>query len=181
MARRVATVAAGLLASAVAVGPLAACTDDQTASPESFCDSLRRVPSLTSVFTGFADQDASRLDRSLSDAEAAFDRLRDTAPDEIAPDVTEVVDLVQAVIDGVRAHPTDPDAAAAEIRAAVDDHPDAVTSSLAVADYARTQCDVELNPTVPEDPDEAGTTADADADPDTTGGTDGEDPPEGGL
>lgn len=173
MARRVATLAAGLLASAVAVGPLAACTDDQTASPESFCDSLRRVPSLASVFTGFADQDASRLDRSLRDAEASFGRLRDTAPDEIAPDVTEVVDLVQAVIDGVRSHPTDPDAAAAEIRAAVNDHPDAVASSRAVADYARSQCDVELNPTVPEDPDET----------DGTGTTEIIDdaPPEGGL
>jgi hypothetical protein len=177
MRRLAATFATGLVAATAVTGALAGCTDDQTASPRSFCDSLRRVPALASVFTGFADQDAGRLDRSLDEAEAAFGQLRESAPEAIEPDVTEVVDLVQVVIDGVRANPTDPDAAAAEIRAAVDDHPDAVTSSLAVADYARTQCDVELNPTVPEDP----TPADPTGDTDTTGDVDGDFQPEGGL
>jgi hypothetical protein len=177
---RVPRTVAGALVLAAAAGLVVGCSDEPEASPETFCGALRQVPSLASVFTGFADQDPGRLDRSLDDAEAAFGRLRETAPDDIAPDVDEVVDLVQAVIDGVRANDTDPEAAAADIRAAVDDHPDAVTSSLAVADYARNQCNVELNPTVPEDP-TVTTTSEGGGSEGTTDDTTADGAPVGGL
>lgn len=173
----------GVLALAASAAILAGCSDEPEASPETFCDALRLVPSLATVFTGFADQDAGRLDRSLDAAEEAFGRLRDTAPDDIAPDVDEVVDLVQVVIDAVWANRSDPEAAAAEIRAAVGDHPDANTSSRAVADYARKQCDVELNPTVPQDPTAttSGDSGGSDDSGDTTGATTGDGAPVGGL
>ena len=85
-----------------------------------------------------------------------------------------------AVIDGLRANDADPEAAAADLRAAVDDHPDAVTSSLAVADYARNQCNVELNPTVPEDP-TVTTTSEGGGSEGTTDDTTADGAPVGGL
>ena len=145
---RVPRTVAGALVLAAAAGLVVGCSDEPEASPETFCGALRQVPSLASVFTGFADQDPGRLDRSLDDAEAAFGRLRETAPDDI--------------------------------RAAVDDHHDAVTSSLAVADYARSQCNVELNPTVPEDP-TVTTTSEGGGSEGTTDDTTADGAPVGGL
>lgn len=134
-----------MAAAAIAVVFLGGCTDDEPTAA-SFCDELGQAPSLAAVLTGFADQDPTQLQRQLDDAEAQYDDLRDTAPDVIAPDVDRTVELVDAVIAAVRADRDDPAAAAAAIRDVVDDHPDATTSGLAVADYAREQCEVELNP-----------------------------------
>ena len=81
---------------------LGACTAETKTSAEDFCGDLRRTPSLASVLTGFADQDADQLDRALDDAEEAFTALERSAPDEIRSDVEALVALVQAVIDGGR-------------------------------------------------------------------------------
>lgn len=122
-----------------------ACSDDE---PEvgSFCDELRQVPALASVLTGFADQDPTRLDAQLDEAESQYADLRESAPEVIEPDVASTVDLVDALIAAVRTDRDDPVAAAAGVRAVIEDHPEAETSGLAVADYARTECDIELNP-----------------------------------
>ena len=121
------------------------CSDDE---PEvgSFCDELRQAPALADVLTGFADQDAARLDEQLDEAEAQYGDLRVAAPEAIKPDVDQTVDLVDAVIGAVRADSGDPAAAADRIRSVIAEFPDAQTAGLAVADYARTECDVELNP-----------------------------------
>jgi len=161
---RLVSAAVGII---VMVGSVSACTADESASSTDFCSALRRVPSLASVLSGFADQQPGQLTRALDDAETAFEHLGEAAPEEIAPDVTAVVDLVRAVIDAVRTNPSDPDEAAAAVRAAVKEHDRAVTSSLAVADYARTKCHVELNPTVPRD---TATTTDATSTSPTTEG-----------
>ena len=155
---RVAVVAVGI--SLLAVG----CSDDE---PEvgSFCDELRQVPSLASVLTGFADQDPERLDARLDEAATQYADLRESAPEVIAPDVASTVDLVDALIAAVRSDRDDPVEAAAGVRKVIGDHPEAETSGLAVADYARTECDVELNP---------GQGADGDAE---AGGAEGEVPP----
>ena len=66
------------------------------------------------------------------------------------------------MIAAVRANSTDPVAAAAAVRDVVDDHPEASTASLAVADYASQRCQVELNPTVETDADTPAVTEGAD-------------------
>lgn len=153
---------------------LGACTAETKTSAEDFCGDLRRTPSLASVLTGFADQDADQLDRALDDAEEAFTALERSAPDEIRSDVEALVALVQAVIDGVRDNPNDPEAAAASITKAVKKHSSAMTSGLAVSNYALTQCDLVLNTPVPED---SATTGGSSPDPgESTGGS-----TEGGL
>ena len=147
MATRV-TVA--VVASAVLLVGASACTRDK-ASQGSFCEELRQVPTLASVISGFADQDLSQLESRLDETMDQFEDLRASAPDEIGSDVDRTVDLVEAVVEAVRANHSDPDAAAAQVRAVVADHPEAETSSRAVTDYAREQCRIELNPTVPAD------------------------------
>lgn len=133
------------MAALVCFGAFAGCSDDEPAVG-SFCDELRQAPSLAAVLTGFADQDAGQLDQQLDEAEAQYADLREAAPAEIGPDVERTVDLVGAVIVAVRSESDDPVAAAAAVRSVIADHPDAETSALAVADYARNECDVELNP-----------------------------------
>lgn len=137
---------------------LAGCADEEP-SVGSFCDELRQAPSLAAVVTGFADQDPSRLTAALDDTAEAYADVRAAAPDDIAPDVDRTVDLVDAVIDAIRRHGDDPVAAAAAVREVVAAMPDAGTSSLAVADYARAECQLELNPAVPDD-DQAPPTSD---------------------
>lgn len=140
--RRVRWGAAALICvAALTVG----CSDDEPAVG-SFCDELRQAPSLAAVLTGFADQDANQLDGQLDEAEAQYGDLRATAPEEIEPDVERTVDLVDAVIAAVRSESDDPVAAAEAVRTVIADHPDAEISALAVADYARSNCDIELNP-----------------------------------
>jgi hypothetical protein len=167
---RGAAAALAICSSAVAV----ACSDDEPAVG-SFCDELKQAPSLASVLAGFADQDPARLDDQLDRASAEYDDLRDAAPSEIAPDVARTVDLVHDVIEAVRTDRDDPVAAAEGVRVVIADHPDAETSSLAVADYARQECGLELNPgrgaDQPEgDGDDTDPTDDAGGDGPQTGG-----------
>jgi hypothetical protein len=137
------TVATAAVAGLALLG--AGCSDDEPAVG-SFCDELRQAPSLAAVLTGFADQDAAQLDEQLDEAEAQYGDLRESAPDVIEPDVKSTVDLVDAVIAAVREERDDPVAAAEGVRNVLADHPDAETAGLAVADYARAECDVDLNP-----------------------------------
>lgn len=132
---------------------LGGCSKNETGSDQAFCDDLRRVPSLASVLTGFSEMSPAKLTEALDDAEASFAQLRRSAPEDLSDEVDRVVELVMAVIDGVRANATDPVAAAETIRKAVAAHPRAEEAGLAVAEAARTRCSVELNPTVVENPD----------------------------
>lgn len=127
-----------------------ACTKDQ-GSTEAFCREVRLVPPLASVVSGYAEADPATLDQRLDEAAAAYRRLADAAPSDVRGDVRTMTDLVDAVLDAVRANDGDPDATAADLRAAMKRHEGAQAASLAVAAFARTHCDVELNPTVPPD------------------------------
>lgn len=147
------------LAAVLVVSLLAGCSKDETGSDQAFCDDLRRVPSLASVLTGFSEMTPAKLTGALDDAEASFAQLRESAPEDLRDDVDRVVDLVMAVIEGVRANATDPVAAAETIRKAVAAHPRAEEAGLAVAEAARARCSVELNPTVVENPDPTGSSS----------------------
>ena len=98
-----------------------------------------------------AEADPATLDQRLDEAAAAYRRLADAAPSDVRGDVRTMTDLVDAVLDAVRANDGDPDATAADLRAAMKRHEGAQAASVAVAAFARTHCDVELNPTVPPD------------------------------
>ncbi|CAN5408917.1 hypothetical protein BH10ACT1_BH10ACT1_18720 [soil metagenome] len=135
--------------AALALGSVAACSKDSGSEAE-FCREVKEIPTLDSVVAGFADTEPSALDARLDDASAAYAALRRSAPDDIADSVDEVTDLVDAVIDAVRSHPDDPEAAAAQLRTAVEDHPGGAAASEQVVAYASEHCQVELDPSVEE-------------------------------
>ena len=131
--------------AALAVASLVGCSKE-SGSQESFCADLRKVPTLESVVADYADADPDELATRLDEAEAAFEQLRDSAPEEIDADVDAMVDLVVEILDTVRDHQEDPDAVANDLRDAMKGRLGAAKSSLRVAAYGATKCDVTLNP-----------------------------------
>lgn len=120
-------------------------------SQEAFCTQVRKVQPLEVLLAGFTEADPVELARRLDNGADDYAALLDASPGAIRGDVGQVVDLVDAVIAAVRAHRNDPEAAGAQVRVAVADHPKAAASSTAVATYAKDRCGVDLNPTVVDD------------------------------
>lgn len=136
---------AALSTAAVLLLVSGSCTTDP-GSEEAFCDQVGEVPTMGVLLAGFADADPVELERRLDAGATAYEGLRDEAPEQIRGRVSEVVDLVTAMIDAVRANPDDPDALAADLRAAVAEQPEIEQAATEVEAYARTTCGVELDP-----------------------------------
>ena len=140
--RLVGGVAAVLLALTAAGG----CGSDDAGSSRSFCAALRSAPTLESVVAGFTGVDDAELSRRLDRAATAYDHVERTAPDEVGDDVDTVVAVVDAVIDAVRTHPDDRQAAMASVREATGTSPDLAEAATRIAGYAADECDLDLNP-----------------------------------
>lgn len=122
-----------------------ACTTD-AGSEEAFCDQVGEVPTMGVLLAGFADADPVELERRMDAGMTAYASLRDEAPEQIRGQVSEVVDLVTAMIDAVRANPNAPEALAADLRTVVAEHPEVEEAATEVEAYARTTCGIELDP-----------------------------------
>ena len=142
-------VAIALLTTFGALGA-PACSKDQ-GSQAAFCRQIRTVPPLASVISGFANEDPTELQNRLGAARTAYTELGEAAPKEIAADVKISIDLVEAVIDAVATKGDDPEAVATQVRRVVKADTGAAAASTRVAAYAKKNCDVDLNPTVPPD------------------------------
>ena len=125
----------------------AGCSRDH-GSKEAFCKEIKRVPSLDTVVEGFADADPQELAARLHAANASYAALHDAAPKQIRSQVGEVQGLADVVTAAVEDHHDDPEAAAAEIRKAMASHKGAKAATVAVAAYAKANCDVDLNPSL---------------------------------
>lgn len=130
--------------TAVALGAAAGCSSDGD-DASAFCAAVAAAPSLDSVIQGFAEQEPVTLDRNLDDAQAAFAAVRDTAPGEIEEDATELVAVVDLVIEAVRDNPDDRAAAVEAIERGLAGRDGADDAAIAVAAYAKDACDVDLN------------------------------------
>ena len=109
-----------------------------------------RNASLEAALTRFSEADPDVLAERIDQARDAYDALADAAPSEIDAETDDVVALVDEVLTAVEDHPTDPEAAADQLRDAMADHPDAAASQATVSEFAKTECDVTLDPTLPE-------------------------------
>jgi hypothetical protein len=142
---------AGVGAIALAgLSGLVACGSDGDSS-DSFCAALRSAPTLETVISGFTSVDPGELTRRLDRASTAYATVARTAPDDIDADVDAVVVVVDAVIEAVRANTDDPTAAAAALRAAIENEPDLSGAAVRVATYAKDECDLDLNPGITPD------------------------------
>ncbi|MCB0978770.1 MAG: hypothetical protein KDB02_15055 [Acidimicrobiales bacterium] len=142
----------GVCLAGIALGTvgLVACGSDGGSS-KSFCAALRSAPTLESVVSGFTGLDAPELSRRLDRAASAYDTVESTAPDEIDDDVEVVVTVVNDVIESIRANPGDPTAAMNSVRRTIKDQKDLKGATARVSSYAKSECDLDLNPgaTVP--------------------------------
>jgi hypothetical protein len=143
--------AAGAFAGALllASGGLAACTDD-AGSAEAFCTEVKQVPSLEAVLARFSEADPDVLADRIAKARTAYDELAEAAPSEIEEETDRVVALVDATLDAVEDHPDDPAKASAQLRRSVADLDGIEADRAAVAEYAQTTCDVQLDATLEE-------------------------------
>ena len=133
------------LTVACALAGLAGCSKE-AGSEKAFCTDLRKVPTLESVVADYADTDPEELTARIDEAEQAFEQLRTSAPAEIDSDVDAMVDLVDDVLAAVRTNQEDPDTVAKNLREAMRGQLGAAKSSLRVAAYGATKCNVTLNP-----------------------------------
>ena len=138
-----------LALAAVLATAAAACTNDP-GSVDSFCHEVQTMPSLEAALTRFSETDPAELAERIDQARAAYEDLAEAAPSEIDAETDDVVEVVDEVLTAVEDHPTDPAAAADQLRDAMADHPDAAASQAAVSEFAKTECDVTLDPTLPE-------------------------------
>ncbi|MFN8019279.1 MAG: hypothetical protein U0P45_14320 [Acidimicrobiales bacterium] len=140
-------IAALLLAAGAATASLSACTKDSGSTAE-FCTQVQAVPSLETVVTRFSETDPAVLDDRIDRARAAYHDLEDAAPKEIHGDTAEVVAVVDAVLDAVAAHPSDPAKATDALRTEVKRHPKVGAARARVVRYAKAECDVTLDGTL---------------------------------
>ena len=141
---RLALAVAAALVLAAAAG---ACTEDR-GSTKAFCTQVKQVPALETVLDRFSEADPGVLADRIEQARDAYDDLAAAAPDQIAEETDEVVSLVDATLDAVEEHPTDPAQASAQLRKAVAAHKGVESARAEVAAFAQDKCDVRLDATL---------------------------------
>ena len=104
--------ALALTATLLLTGAVAGCTDD-SGSTEAFCAQVKQVPALESVLSRFSEADRDVLADRIEKARTAYEELAETAPKAIADETDQIVSLVEAILDAVEEHPTDPAKASA--------------------------------------------------------------------
>ena len=139
-----ARVRAGLAALVCGALLVSGCTGDG-GSTEAFCDKVDEVPSIEAVLSRFSEVDADVLADKVEKARAAYHELEDAAPGEIDGETAAVVSLVDDIFDAVIEHPDDPEEAAAQLRAAMDEHEGVDDDRAAVTAFAADECGVTLD------------------------------------
>lgn len=141
--------ALALTATLLLTGAVAGCTDD-SGSTEAFCAQVKQVPALESVLSRFSEADRDVLADRIEKARTAYEELAETAPKAIADETDQIVSLVEAILDAVEEHPTDPAKASAQLRRAMADHKGVDADRAKVAAFAQDECGVQLDATLTE-------------------------------
>lgn len=140
MAPRWRAAGAAALVATVALVP-AACSDDESGSPEELCRALRSQPALSSTFDGFDPTDVPAALEQLRSARVTLGELRDAAPSEVKDDLSVEIDYVQALIDGLEPlEAADSAEVVATVRAITADHPDVEAAAATLAAYSEETC-----------------------------------------
>lgn len=140
--------AALALATSVLLAAAASGCSKPSGSTEAFCAQVKRVPSLETVLDRFSEAEPAALSDRIEKARTAYDDLAEAAPKQIAEATDQVVSLVDALLDAVEEHPTDPAKASAQARKAVAAHKGVEADRAEVAAFAQDRCDVRLDATL---------------------------------
>ncbi|HWJ96759.1 MAG TPA: hypothetical protein VNQ33_01290 [Acidimicrobiales bacterium] len=140
--------AARALTAALLLATAAAGCSKHSGSTAEFCTRVKQVPALETVLDRFSEADPGALADRIDKARTAYDDLADAAPKQIAEATDQVVGLVDAVLDAVEQHPTDPAKASAQLRKAVAARKGVEADRAEVAAFAQEHCDVRLDATL---------------------------------
>lgn len=132
---------AGALA-VVPVGLAGGCTD--TGGQDAFCDQVADTPQISETLALLDASDPGGSRRRLEEAVADFRSLEADAPGEIRSDVARLRQGVEFVVEAVRDNPDDLPAARQAILGRPDEMAGLAQAGVRVADYARTECSVDL-------------------------------------
>lgn len=127
-------------------------------STASFCAEVAEVPALETVLARFSEADPQVLQDRIDRARSAYEDLADAAPEAIASETDEVVKLVDEVLAAVEDHPSDPAAAADQLRVVMAEHEGVDAARRDVAAFAQEECDLRLDPTLGSSTDDETTT-----------------------
>lgn len=134
------TAAAAVLAGGVLLG---ACSDD--GDPSAFCDRLGTTPDVADVLSGVDGSDPGGSEAAVREGVSSWRQLEAAAPGEVRADVARVRQGVELVLEAVEDNPDDLPAAREQITSQADELSGLVQAGQRVADYARTECGLELD------------------------------------
>ncbi len=160
--RRSSRGAALALTTLALLGGTATGCSKETGSTKAFCAQVKQVPALETVLDRFSEADPDALADRIEKARTAYDDLADAAPAQIADETDQVVSLVDAILEAVEQHPTDPAKASAQLRKAVAAHKGVDADRAEVAAFAQRHCDVRLDATLTGGPSSTTTTTEVD-------------------
>lgn len=140
--RRHAAAGALGLALALALGGVAACSDDESGSPEELCAVLGDGRAYTALFEqGFDPTDTAHAVAQLDAARVDLEQLRAAAPAEVRGAIDAELAYLAAVHDVLRTvDPADPAAVVAGINDLGDERAAAEVASLQLRAYEQAHC-----------------------------------------
>lgn len=128
-----------MTASLVAVVALLGCSDDEGSADE-LCAALAQAD-VTGLFADFDPTETESALDQLRTARVQLGQLHDAAPGEVRDDLQVEIDYVQALIEGLEQVPAgDPTAAAVEVQAVTDAHPDVQAAAEDLEAFAADHC-----------------------------------------
>lgn len=141
ISRAGAAMATGALAL-VSAGLAGGCSD--TGGKDAFCDRVADAPQITETLALLDASDPGGSRRRLEETVADFRSLEADAPGEIRSDVARLRQGVEVVVEAVKDNPDDLSAARQAILGRQDEMAGLAQAGVRVADYARTECSVDL-------------------------------------
>ena len=133
---------AALLVAVTAAAPFG-CSRQQ-GNEESYCELVPEVDDLFAVLQGFDTADPAELDERFDQGLSEFRALEQAAPREIKPDIAELGNVMEDVLDAVQQNADDQAAIASDLQNLQNEHPGAAASALRVIQYTKDTCDISL-------------------------------------
>lgn len=117
----------------------------QQGDEASFCELVPEVDDLFSLLQGTDTGDPAAVEERFDEGLAEFRALERAAPRTVKPDVAELANVVEDVLEAVQANDGDQAATAAALADLTDTHPGAAASALKVVQYTRDTCGITLD------------------------------------
>ena len=114
-------------------------------SRDEFCETLPRTGDLMGLLTDFSSADPQALEARFDEGLGKFRELERAAPREVRGDVAQVADAVERILEVVRDNPDDLAAIRTGLATLGPQLATAGKAAVAVGNYSRDECGIDLN------------------------------------